>query len=170
MSTLEHLERFIEVCGSNKLAAERLHISPQQISNYLNNRGNPGARVREKLREAGYDFDVENITAKGNLSSPTYEQGYKDGVKAKEIEVVELKAKVEVLSQILSKLIVDEPEAKRTEDIQTTKYTDINDIKKLDDEIELSPVRISPRKPKSITTLKAAATPIVGGTNSNDQP
>lgn len=51
--TLEHLIRFIARCGSNKEAAKRLKISPQQISNYLKGRRIPGAKLREKLRRAG---------------------------------------------------------------------------------------------------------------------
>lgn len=59
MTTVEHLQRFIDACGSSKSAAERLHLAPSQITDYVKGRRNPGAKVREKLREAGYIFNDE---------------------------------------------------------------------------------------------------------------
>lgn len=59
METVEHLKRFVEQCGSNKSAAERLNLAPSQITDYIKGRRNPGAKVREKLRDAGYIFNDE---------------------------------------------------------------------------------------------------------------
>lgn len=61
MTTLQHLDKFIALCGSSKIAAERLHITPQQITDYTKGRRNPGAKLREKLLAAGYSFEDENI-------------------------------------------------------------------------------------------------------------
>lgn len=58
LQTIEHLERFCQAFRKAGDAAKVLKLSDQTLSNYRSERPKtkPGASVRERMREAGYDF------------------------------------------------------------------------------------------------------------------
>lgn len=56
MKTTEHLHIFVQRVGTQRDAAKRLGISEGTLSAYLSGKKRPGAKVRERLRDAGYDF------------------------------------------------------------------------------------------------------------------
>lgn len=61
MQTAEHLERFAKSFTLQKDAAKRLGLSDKTLSNYINKRPEPGVKVRDRMREAGYDFKTGQL-------------------------------------------------------------------------------------------------------------
>lgn len=61
--TREHLERYCRAFRKAGDAAKSLKFSDQTLSNYRSGRPktNPGATVRERMRESGYDFDTGRL-------------------------------------------------------------------------------------------------------------
>ncbi len=143
------------------------------------------SEIEQGKRVAGIDFlfsvcreyqvnadEMIGLTDKKNVSkdSRTYEEGYNDCKKENELNIERLNAKVEALSDILIKLITEVPHHHHEQDSEVQSITKFTDINSIESEVEINNIPIVQRKAQNATPLKAAATPITGRTNDNDQP
>ncbi len=70
MTTQEHLRVFVEQFPKKQDAAKKLGMSPASLSMYLHGKVNPGALIRERLRDAGYSIGDERLGWSGLIDPP----------------------------------------------------------------------------------------------------